>query len=334
MTGERLDLQLPRDAFRDPDALDTLQWQLSAESGQWPAGLGFDPQTLRLSGTPSAPGSYPLLLSATDDFGATATLTCALSIQSRPVLRGSGRDDELQGSAGPDVLYGLAGNDRLLGLAGNDRLFGGAGSDALFGAAGNDRLDGGPGADRLAGGAGNDRYVFARGSGSDHIVNGDIAGDDEIVFKQCRPRDLSFHRQGTALEITRRGSGDRVHLAHWFESPAARVDHIRLDDGHDLRAADVAVLVQAMARFEPASGAARLRWGSIRMIDLEKTDRGFLIGRFADRYAVPCHIQESSLAEEDCIWLGCDSKPMHLTRSMAVDIVMHLQRFIETGELR
>jgi Ca2+-binding RTX toxin-like protein len=257
MTGERLDLQLPRDAFRDPDALDTLHWQLSAESGQWPAGLGFDPQTLRLSGTPSAPGSYPLLLSATDDFGATATLTCALSIQSRPVLRGSDRDDELQGSAGPDVLYGLAGNDRLWGLAGNDRLFGGAGSDALFGAAGNDLLDGGPGADRLVGGAGNDRYVFARGSGSDHIVNGDIAGMDEIFFTQCRPRDLSFHRQGTALEITRRGSGDRVHLPHWFDSPAARVDHIRLDDGHDLRAADVAVLVQAMARFEPASGAAR-----------------------------------------------------------------------------
>ena len=257
MAGDRLELQLPRDAIRDPDALDTLQWQLSAESGQWPAGLGFDPQTLRLSGTPSAPGSYPLLLSATDDFGATATLACALSIQSRPVPQGSDRDDELQGSAGPDVLYGLAGHDRLWGLAGNDRLFGGAGSDALFGAAGNDLLDGGPGADRLAGGAGNDRYVFARGSGSDHIVNDDIAGNDEIVFMHCRPRDLSFHRQGTALEITRRGSGDRVQLPHWFDSPAARVDHIRLDDGHDLRAADVAVLVQAMARFEPASGAAR-----------------------------------------------------------------------------
>jgi Ca2+-binding RTX toxin-like protein len=257
MSGEQLDLALPRDAIRDPDALDTLHWQLNSEHGGLPAGLCFDPQTLHLSGTPSAAGHYPLLLSATDDFGATATVPYTLNVQSRPVLRGSARHDVLRGAAGPDDLYGLAGDDRLFGLAGNDRLFGGLGADSLYGAAGNDLLDGGPGADVLSGGAGNDRYVFARGAGRDEINNGDTAGVDEIFFTQCRPRDLSFHRLGTALEITRRGSGDRVRLAQWFDSPAALVDHIRLDDGHDLRAADVAVLVQAIARFEPASGAAR-----------------------------------------------------------------------------
>lgn len=81
------------------------------------------------------------------------------------------------------------------------------------------------------------------------------------------------------------------------------------------------------------------------MIDLAPAnDRGFLLGKFRDRYGVDCSIQKSSLATEDCIWLGCDHETvdpqghpcgarMHLTQAMAVDLVMHLQRFIETGEL-
>lgn len=82
------------------------------------------------------------------------------------------------------------------------------------------------------------------------------------------------------------------------------------------------------------------------MIELKQAnDRGFLRGEFLDRYGAKCSIQKSSLATEDCIWLGCDHETihektgekcgarMHLTKDMAADIVMHLQRFIETGEL-
>ena len=80
------------------------------------------------------------------------------------------------------------------------------------------------------------------------------------------------------------------------------------------------------------------------MITLAPNNRGFLRGNFVDRYGEKCSIQKSSLATEDCIWLGCDHETvdrqgrpcgarMHLTRAMAADIVMHLQRFIETGNL-
>jgi len=80
------------------------------------------------------------------------------------------------------------------------------------------------------------------------------------------------------------------------------------------------------------------------MISLRNTDRGFARGEFIDRYGEKCSIQKSSLAGEDCIWLGCDHETideagqrcgarMHLTRALAADIVMHLQRFIETGDL-
>lgn len=73
-------------------------------------------------------------------------------------------------------------------------------------------------------------------------------------------------------------------------------------------------------------------------------DRGFLRGEFIDRYGAKCSIQKSSLATEDCIWLGQNEPTldqqgkfvgcrMHLTRAMAADLVKHLQRFISTGEL-
>lgn len=69
------------------------------------------------------------------------------------------------------------------------------------------------------------------------------------------------------------------------------------------------------------------------MINIEKTGRGFLRGEFSDLYGEKCSIQESSLATEDAIWLGADDNRMHLDRNMATNIVMHLQRFIETGRL-
>ena len=39
---------------------------------------------------------------------------------------------------------------------------------------------------------------------------------------------------------------------------------------------------------------------------LEHTERGFGIIKFKDRYGSKCSLQKSSLAFEDCIWLGID----------------------------
>lgn len=37
-----------------------------------------------------------------------------------------------------------------------------------------------------------------------------------------------------------------------------------------------------------------------------KTERGFAMYEFKDRNGVPCSLQKSSVATEDCIWLGVD----------------------------
>lgn len=79
---------------------------------------------------------------------------------------------------------------------------------------------------------------------------------------------------------------------------------------------------------------------------LKPTQRGFSRATFVDRYGANCSIQKSSIATEDCIWLGVDDKPerhhvtqewlgqrMHLTQDMVRNLLPLLQKFVETGEL-
>jgi hypothetical protein len=90
---------------------------------------------------------------------------------------------------------------------------------------------------------------------------------------------------------------------------------------------------------------------------VERTERGFAIDHFTDRNGVRCSIQKSSLADEDCIWLGCvDPDPktfvpgkswqshklppqticntrMHLTVEQVEALLPLLQHFVATGEL-
>lgn len=79
-------------------------------------------------------------------------------------------------------------------------------------------------------------------------------------------------------------------------------------------------------------------------MDIAPNGRGFGGGKFKDRYGADCSIQESSLATEACIWLGCDHETvddqgrpcgarMHLTREMAAELIPLLQHFVETGSL-
>lgn len=91
--------------------------------------------------------------------------------------------------------------------------------------------------------------------------------------------------------------------------------------------------------------------------EVSKTNRGFDIVRFRDYNDVDCTIQESSLATDHAIWLGCEHeepkvlipgegwKPfdvpetfqcntrMHLTREQVGYLLPFLQRFYETGRI-
>lgn len=78
-------------------------------------------------------------------------------------------------------------------------------------------------------------------------------------------------------------------------------------------------------------------------MDLTTTNRGFDVAVFTDFYGSECSIQKSSLATEDCIWLGVDkhfnpenegSSRMHLTREMVRELLPLLHQFEASGELK
>ena len=66
-----------------------------------------------------------------------------------------------------------------------------------------------------------------------------------------------------------------------------------------------------------------------------KTQRGFDLIEFIDRYDKSCSLQKSSLAFEDCVWLGCNgNNRMHLTQEHVKELLPYLQKFIEMGEIQ
>lgn len=92
------------------------------------------------------------------------------------------------------------------------------------------------------------------------------------------------------------------------------------------------------------------------------TERGFRVVEFTDNNGIECSLQKSSLATEECIWLGCseiglkkftpykgwedvelEQEPrgihhvantrMHLTQEHVRALLPALQHFADTGEL-
>jgi hypothetical protein len=94
----------------------------------------------------------------------------------------------------------------------------------------------------------------------------------------------------------------------------------------------------------------------------EKTERGFGIIKFFDRYGEECSLQKSSIGTEDCIWVGISeavprimakdtseggngwrdykipntvfiNSRMHLTRKMVLNLLPNFIKFIITGNI-
>lgn len=133
-------------------------------------------------------------------------------------IRDSDSGNYINGTTIADVIYGNGGNDTINGGDGNDLLFGGDGNDAIYGGKGNDTiygddgddlLDGGVGDDILKGGSGNDTYVFAKGYGSDTIIDAD--GLNTLRFKGLNPTDILVNGTGDSdVTITIKGTNDTL----------------------------------------------------------------------------------------------------------------------------
>ena len=130
------------------------------------------------------------------------------------------KDVTLSGGAGDDMLVGGEGSDGLYGGAGDDILIAGAGDDRLEGDAGNDTLIGGEGNDKLYGGSGDDTYVFAKGHGSDYVLDGE--GKQVFRFDGINTGEMQFRRIDNDLELFGYNGSDSVRVGNYFWSEAHR----------------------------------------------------------------------------------------------------------------
>jgi Ca2+-binding RTX toxin-like protein len=156
---------IPANTFTDPDAGDTLHYQVKQSNGNaLPSWLVFNPDTHTFGGTPTHDdvGSLTLKVTAADSGGLLQSNIFSINVAAAP-------DQILVGTAAADVLVGGTGGDLLQGLAGNDSLSGGIG---------NDTLDGGSGADSMRGGTGNDVYVVDYAG--DVVIESANAGTDLV----------------------------------------------------------------------------------------------------------------------------------------------------------
>lgn len=209
--------------------------------------------TKALPWTGAALGPVPALLSPPVPW-----LPAALD----PPPPGIGDDQNITGSEGNDpAVLGGSGDDTLRGLGGNDGLRGGAGQDQLYGDAGDDTLSGDTGQDILQGGPGSDTYRYARGDGSDTLINQDTADtSDRVQMVGIAAADVLARREGLDLLLyigepgqreRARETGDAIRLSNFFAAGgASRIDSLEFDHDPAWNADELARRAQSGTEFD------------------------------------------------------------------------------------
>src|SRR4051812_32635371 len=92
----------------------------------------------------------------------------------------------------------------------------------------------------------------------------------------------------------------------------------------------------------PLACATGYHLGMSEQLVVDTTERGLRITEFVDLYGAVCHLQESSLATDEAVWLGVfkDLKGdevrrgrMHLNREQVAALIPLLQLFVDTGRI-
>jgi Ca2+-binding RTX toxin-like protein len=187
----------------------------------------------------------------------TDTVNSSVSQQ----LGGNVENLTLTGSAAIDGLGNELGN-RITGNAGDNLLEGGAGINTLRGEAGNDTLrasstgtdyttfDGGVGDDTIFGTQGGDTYLFDAGDGRDTIT--DTFGADRLRFGAgITQDDVQFSRIDDDMVMSIGMGTDSITIEDWYASSNNRIEITYFADGSRLTAAQIELLVTAMAAFAP-----------------------------------------------------------------------------------
>ena len=147
-------------------------------------------------------------------------------------VSGDAGDDVVSGNQGNDEVSGGAGADTVSGGSGNDLILGGEGDDSIDAASGDDSIYGGLGDDSIRGGVGDDTYFYARGDGSDSILDtGPFAylNTDRIVFTDIASTEVQYRQDGDDFIILL-SDGARITSVSQFRLGNADIEFIDFAD--------------------------------------------------------------------------------------------------------
>ncbi|MCB9992442.1 MAG: hypothetical protein H6873_02170 [Hyphomicrobiaceae bacterium] len=146
------------------------------------------------------------------------------------LIRGDSTGETVTSRKDGATVLGLGGDDTLLGQNARDVLRGGKGNDTISGGRGNDVIEGDKGNDNLRGDQGHDLFTFARGEGSDVIL------DFRDRQDRLDLRAFHFRSEAAALKHFSEVGSAHNHVARFdYRGTHVKIKGVDLSqiDGHD-----------------------------------------------------------------------------------------------------
>ncbi|WP_444956871.1 hypothetical protein [Microbulbifer sp. ZKSA002] len=192
-------------------------------------------------------------------------------------IRGSTGDDLIRlsaysGTATVELIDGLEGVDKIQGTTGNNTLdFSSTtldsieeisaekGNDTVIGSNAADTIRGGEGNDSLEGGPGDDSYLFARGDGTDVIIDNGSSSSDVVLFEGAiAPEDLWLVINDEHLDIYLLAGTEKIQVRNWQSSESA-IEVFAVETGAQLPFQNVTGLAEFMTGVgTPVNGVINL----------------------------------------------------------------------------
>jgi VCBS repeat-containing protein len=195
---ERFSIVVPANTFDDWDIVhgDSLSYSATLVDGdKLPKWLTFDATTRTFSGKAKGSDSYDILLTATDQAG--ASVTQVFTLNTGKDKEDKKRDDEHDHPTVIDTTQ----DEIIVSSSVNDIIHTGNGADTI---------------------------VFKRGDGQDKLYGG-IGTDNTVVLADgIQMSDIALSKQGNDL-ILEAGNNDQITLRNWYDTSANYKSVLNLD---------------------------------------------------------------------------------------------------------
>ncbi|MDP2760911.1 MAG: Ig-like domain-containing protein [Sideroxyarcus sp.] len=265
--GKRFSIAIPAGTFDDWDIVhgDSLSYSATLANGEeLPKWLSFDAATGTFSGKAKGSDSYDILLTATDEAGASASQVFTLYTGKHDQDAhhddehhdNEHHDDEHDCHAAPDTTQ----DEIIASSAVNDIIHTGNGADSI---------------------------LFGRGDGQDTVYGGEGTDNTLILTDGIQMNDIALTRHANDL-VLETGAADQITLRNWYDTTANYKSVLTLD-----------IISQAVAEFDRKSKRKSEHKSDHQEIKttLDQYDFSAVVAAFDQAWAADSTIQHWNAAQ-------------------------------------